>query len=366
MTATLAIDGLSVHFGTADRPLAAVREVSLAVQPRECVGIVGESGSGKTQTFMAAMGLLPATARAAGSVAFEGQELLGCQPQELNRVRGSQLTMIFQDPMSSLTPHLRIGVQLAETLVHHAGMSWRAAEVAALAMLERVRIPDAKRRLRQYPHELSGGMRQRVMIGMSLLCEPKVLIADEPTTALDVTVQAQIIELLRALRNETHMALVLISHDLGVVAGLADRILVMYGGRVVEGGTVGDILHHAGHPYTAELLKCVPNLRGPRWERMPSLAGSPPNPTDPEYGCAFAPRCARATDQCRVERPALRELQSVPRRGELAPLGASPVSGASPEAGESWVASASLVGDTSLVAGASPGQQVACHHPLPA
>jgi oligopeptide transport system ATP-binding protein len=324
VAATLAIEGLSVHFGTGTHSLAAVREVSLTVQPHECVGIVGESGSGKTQTFMAAMGLLPLAARAAGSVTFEGQELLGCPPRELNLVRGSKLTMIFQDPMSSLTPHLRIGVQLAETLVNHAGMSWRAADVAALSMLERVRIPDAKRRMRQYPHELSGGMRQRVMIGMSLLCEPALLIADEPTTALDVTVQAQIIELLRTLRNETRMAVVLISHDLGVVAGLADRILVMYGGRVVEGGAVADILHNARHPYTAELLKCVPNLWGPRAERMPSLSGLPPNPASVERGCAFAPRCTRATVECRVERPPLRERE-----------------------------------------GGAPSHPVACHHPLP-
>ncbi len=286
----------------------AVREASLSVHAAECVGIVGESGSGKTQIFMAAMGLLAAAARTHGSVRFEGQEILGSPPAELNRVRGSKLTMVFQDPMTSLTPHLRIGIQLAEVLVSHSQMSWHDAERAALRILERVRVPEPKRRLRQYPHELSGGMRQRVMIGMSLLCEPSLLIADEPTTALDVTVQAHIIDLFRAMREESRMAIVLISHDLGVVAGLADRIIVMYGGRVVESGRARHILQRAEHPYTAALLKCVPDLNGPRLDRMPSLAGQAPSPSSIERGCAFAPRCPRADARCRVERPLLREF----------------------------------------------------------
>ena len=305
---TLAIENLSVRFGSEADTIVAVRDVSLTVEPAECVGIVGESGSGKTQIFMAAMGLLPRGARAAGSVRFEGREILGCPPADLNRVRGSKLTMIFQDPMTSLTPHLRIGTQLAEILVTHAHMSWHDAERAALRVLERVRIPEPQHRLRQYPHELSGGMRQRVMIGMSLLCEPSLLIADEPTTALDVTVQAQIIDILRAMREESRMAIVLISHDLGVVAGLADRILVMYAGRVVESAAAADILQRAEHPYTAELLRCVPNLLGPRLERMPSLAGVAPSPMSIERGCAFAPRCPRVSERCRTERPLLRGL----------------------------------------------------------
>jgi len=308
---TLAIDNLSVRFGES----AAVRDVSLRVEPGESVGVVGESGSGKTQVFMSAMGLLPPNARVQGSVRFEGTELLGVAPAVLNRVRGSKLTMIFQDPMTSLTPHLRIGIQLAEVLVTHSGSSWADAERAALLMLERVRIPEAKRRLRQYPHELSGGMRQRVMIAMSLLCEPSLVIADEPTTALDVTVQAQILDTLRIMRAELGMGIVLISHDMGVVAGLADRIVVMYAGRIVEQGPTAEMLRRPEHPYTAALLRCVPALSGPRLERMPSLPGQAPDPRRADQGCAFAPRCAHAAERCRVEMPQLRALS---RRHEAA------------------------------------------------
>jgi oligopeptide transport system ATP-binding protein len=304
----LRIDDLSVSFAQPNRRIPAVREVSLAVPARECVGIVGESGSGKTQLFMAAMGLLAPGAAAGGSVRFEDEEILGAAPRKLNRIRGSKLTMVFQDPMTSLTPHLKIGTQLAEVLVCHAGKPWSEARLAAGRMLERVRVPEAQRRLNQYPHELSGGLRQRVMIGMSLMCEPLLVIADEPTTALDVTVQAQIIELLRAMREEVGMALVLISHDLAVVAGLADRILVMYAGRIVESAATADLFRQARHPYTAELLKCIPSLSGPRLERLPTLSGQPPRPGDSPAGCAFAPRCPRAAERCRAERPPLQDV----------------------------------------------------------
>jgi oligopeptide transport system ATP-binding protein len=307
-TPILSIENLQVTYALADGVIAAVREVSFAVAPRECLGIVGESGSGKTQVFMAAMGLLAKNARANGSVRLDGHEILGLAPAALNRVRGSKLTMVFQDPMSSLTPHLKIGVQLAEVLVTHRGSSWRDAKRAAQHILERVRVPDPERRMLQYPHELSGGMRQRVMIGMSLLCEPELLIADEPTSALDVTVQAQIVDLLRALRLELGMAVILISHDLGVVAGLADRILVMYAGRVVESAPTNELLRRARHPYTDLLLKCVPNLGQARLDRMPCLPGQIPSPTASECGCAFAPRCPRATELCKLERPPLRAL----------------------------------------------------------
>ena len=303
----LSVDDLTVGFSQPNRSISAVRQVSLTVAARECVGIVGESGSGKTQAFMAAMGLLPGNATAQGSVRFEGGEILGAAAAQLNRIRGSKLTMIFQDPMTSLTPHLRIGAQLAEVLVCHAGKSWSEARIAARRMLERVRVPEPERRLNQYPHELSGGLRQRVLIGMSLLCHPKLVIADEPTAALDVTVQAQILDLLRAMREEVGMALVLISHDLGVVAGLADRILVMYAGRIVESADSAELFRHARHPYTAELLKCIPSLSGPRLERLPTLPGQPPQLGDSLEGCAFAPRCPRAAERCRAERPLLED-----------------------------------------------------------
>jgi oligopeptide transport system ATP-binding protein len=303
----LNIDDLSVDFARRKVNISAVRQVSLAVAARECVGIVGESGSGKTQAFMAAMGLLAGNAAAQGSVRFEGGEILGAAASRLNRIRGSKFTMIFQDPMTSLTPHLKIGVQLAEVLVCHAGKSWSEARIAARRMLERVRVPEPERRQNQYPHELSGGLRQRVMIGMSLMCDPKLVIADEPTAALDVTVQAQILDLLRAMREEVGMALVLISHDLAVVAGLADRILVMYAGRIVESADSAELFGHARHPYSAELLKCIPSLSGPRLQRLPTLPGRPPQPGDSFQGCAFAPRCPRAAERCLSERPLLRD-----------------------------------------------------------
>ena len=309
MAPILNIDDLTVSFPQPDRSIFAVRQVSLAVAARECVAIVGESGSGKTQIFMAAMGLLAGNAAAQGSVRFEGSEILGAPAPQLNGIRGSKLTMVFQDPMTSLTPHLKIGIQLAEVLVCHAGKSWSEARIAARRMLERVRVPDPARRLNQYPHELSGGLRQRVTIGMSLLCEPLLVIADEPTTALDVTVQAQIVDLLRAMREEVGMALVLISHDLGVVAGLADRILVMYAGRIVESADSAELFRGPRHPYTGALLKCIPTLSGPSLARLPTLPGQPPQPGDSVDGCAFSPRCPRAAERCRTERPLLREIE---------------------------------------------------------
>ncbi|GAC1666281.1 MAG: ABC transporter ATP-binding protein [Steroidobacteraceae bacterium] len=305
MPVLLSVEELTVGFAQPTRHIHAVRQVSFEVHPRDCVGIVGESGSGKTQIFMAAMGLLAGNAATRGSVRFDGDQILDAVPSQLNRIRGSKLSMIFQDPLTSLTPHLKIGTQLAEVLVCHTGESWRDARLAAQRMLERVRVPDAQRRLEQYPHELSGGLRQRVMIAMSLMCGPMLVIADEPTTALDMTVQAQIIALLDAVRRETGTALVLISHDLGVVAGLADRILVMYSGRIVESAGAVELFRHAQHPYTAELLKCIPRLSGPRLERLPTLPGQPPQAGDSENGCAFAPRCPRAAARCRTERPLL-------------------------------------------------------------
>lgn len=309
MTApTLQIEDLSVDYRIAGGDCAVVRRVSLRVFAGECVGIVGESGSGKTQLFMAVMGLLTAGARTRGSVRFAGQEILSAPRSQLNKLRGSRMTMVFQDPQSSLTPHLTIGVQMAEVLVCHANMRWRAAEAAALEMLRRVQVPDAERRLRQYPHELSGGLRQRVMIGMSLLCEPDLLIADEPTTSLDATIQAQVIDLLGAVRRDLRTAVVLISHDLAMVGGFADRIFVMYAGRIVENADVADLFGRARHPYTAALINCAPSVDGTLGERLATLPGQPPDPAAGGVGCAFAPRCPRAADRCRIETPLLRPL----------------------------------------------------------
>jgi oligopeptide transport system ATP-binding protein len=305
MAPILSVEDLKVRFAHRGGMLEAVAGASLHIDAKECLGIVGESGSGKTQLFLAAMGLLSGGALVSGSIRFEGNELLRASAAAINRVRGSKLTMIFQDPMTSLTPHMRIGSQLAEVLVCHSGLSWAEARAAAGRMLEQLRIPDAMRRLEQYPYELSGGMRQRVMLAMSLLCNPGLLVADEPTTALDVTLQAQIMELLREARAGTGMALALISHDLAVIAGLADRIVVMYAGRIVENAAAAELLRRPHHPYTAELLKCVPSLSGPRLPRMPTLAGQPPQPGEVREACPFAPRCPRVAERCHTERPDL-------------------------------------------------------------
>jgi oligopeptide transport system ATP-binding protein len=308
---TLRIDALKVRYGVDGASIAAVREVSLHVSAGECLAIVGESGSGKSQVFLAVMGLLAKNARIEGSVRFEGEELLGLPAAALNRIRGAKLSMVFQDPMTSLTPHVKIGVQLAEVRVHHAGASWREAERSALDMLERVRVPDAARRMREYPHELSGGMRQRVMIAMSLMCEPRLVIADEPTSALDVTVQAQILTLLRDMRAQFGSSIVLISHDLGVVAGIAERIVVVYAGRVVASAPTRQLLGAPRHPYTALLTQCAPSLHRARLARMPTLDGQPPNPAEPAIGCAFAPRCPGVSERCREERPALLRIDAL-------------------------------------------------------
>ena len=272
MPSTLEIRNLDVAFATPDGEVAAVREFSLAIQPGECVGIVGESGAGKSQALLAVMGLLPANARVRGQARFGDAELIGASAAALDRVRGSSLTMVFQDSLTALTPHMRIGDQVAEPLVRHKSMSWSAARLRALELLRRVHIADPERRMRQYPHELSGGMRQRVMIAMALACDPQLVIADEPTTALDVTIQAQILSLLAELKREQGMSLVLVTHDLGVVAGLADRIVVMRAGRIVEEGDVGAILKTPQNPYTQELLRASPphpSLSPPGGERVP-------------------------------------------------------------------------------------------------
>jgi oligopeptide transport system ATP-binding protein len=302
----LDISGLDVRFATPDGEVRAVSQISLDVAAGECLGIVGESGSGKSQLFLAVMGLLASNGRAEGSVRLRGRDLIGLPAAELNKLRGRRMAMVFQDPMTSLNPYLRVGRQLTEVLTTHKGLDEGAARKAAIAMLERVRIPDAAKRIDHYPHEFSGGMRQRVMLAMALLCDPDLLIADEPTTALDVTIQAHILDLFAELRREINTAIVLITHDLGVVAGLADRVAVMYAGRVVEVGAVDAMFGTPRHPYTQALLRSMPRLDRPAAGDMPTIGGQPPNLQRLPPGCAFHDRCERAIAICRSEVPASR------------------------------------------------------------
>ncbi len=271
----LEIEGLNVVFPAPAGEVVAVRDLSLSIAAGECLGIVGESGAGKSQAFLATMGLLPKSARVSGSVRFNGRELLGANADELNRVRGAGLSMVFQDPLTSLTPHMRIVDQIAESLIRHEGLARNAARERALQLLVSVQVNDPERRLRQYPHELSGGMRQRVMIAIALACNPALVIADEPTTALDVTIQAQIIRLLGELKRERGMALALITHDFGIVAGLADRVVVMQSGRNVEEGGVASILRAPQHPHTQELLHAMPRIDAALTRAAPPTAQSP-------------------------------------------------------------------------------------------
>jgi len=303
--ALLDIEGLEVRYETAGRRVEAVRGVSLRLEEGECVGIVGESGAGKTQLCLASAGLLPPTARVSGRVRFDGEELLQAPPARLERLRGAALALVFQDPGSALTPHLRIGEQLAEVRTVHRRATRRAAWQAAHAALVRVGFAAPERVLAQFPHELSGGQCQRVLIAMALLGEPRLLIADEPTSALDVTVQAQVLVLLESVRASAGLALLLVSHDIAVVARLAERIVVMYAGRVVESAPTRRLIEAPRHPYSAQLLECVPQARGAPPSRMPFIPGVPPRADVAIAGCAFAPRCARAAERCRRETPPL-------------------------------------------------------------
>ncbi len=308
MSALLQVEGLHVSFDTPRGTAHAVDGVDFSLQAGETLCIVGESGCGKSVTALSIMGLVPMPpARVSGRIRFEGRELVGLSRAELSDLRGDRLAMIFQEPMTSLNPAFTVGAQLAEVLVRHRGLDAAAARAAAIDMLRRVRIPAPERRVDDYPHRMSGGMRQRVMIAMALLCAPALLIADEPTTALDVTIQAQVLQLMRGLRDETGTSIVLITHDLGVVAEMADRVVVMYAGQVVEQAPVGELFAMPQHPYTVGLMGAIPSIDAPR-ERLAAIDGMVPAATAMPAGCRFAARCPFADARCRDAAPPLAEV----------------------------------------------------------
>ena len=306
----LEVDGLQVEFWTSRGTIYAVNDISFKVAPGEMMGIVGESGCGKSVTALALLGILPRAGRAvAGSARFGGQDLLQLSDRELRRIRGKEIAMIFQDPMTSLNPVMTIGRQIVEPLETHFGMARRPAMRRAIELLEQVGIPSAKERIHDYPHQFSGGMRQRAMIAMALACEPKLLIADEPTTALDVTIQAQILDLLRKLVAERETALILITHDLGVVAGMCTGIDVMYGGMFMERGTAEHIFKRPRHPYTLGLLESVPRLDYTRRVALRPIKGAPRDMLSFPTGCPFQPRCRYRIERCGLEVPQLAEIE---------------------------------------------------------
>ncbi|MDR1019640.1 MAG: ABC transporter ATP-binding protein [Synergistaceae bacterium] len=300
----LDIQNLHTSFFTHFGEVKAVDDVSLYLDRGETLGIVGESGSGKSVTMLSVMGLLSENGRVvSGSVTLSGRELSNLPEREMESVRGNEIGMIFQDPMTSLDPVFTIGHQITETIMKHKSVSREEAKARAIEILSSVMIPSPSRRMGQYPHEFSGGMRQRVMIAIALCCDPDILIADEPTTALDVTIQAQILDLMKDLNKRTGTSIILITHDLGVVAGICDRVNVMYAGHIAESGTVRDIFHMPRHPYTWGLLKSVPNPKRIVKERLVPIKGQPPDLLKPPAGCAFAPRCEYAMKICLAKRP---------------------------------------------------------------
>jgi oligopeptide/dipeptide ABC transporter ATP-binding protein len=308
----LEVDGLRVQLRGASGLLTIVDGVGYTVRQGEVFGVAGESGSGKTMSMLALLGLLPDGAVVGGSVRFDGRDLLTLSPSQRRDLAGRELAMVFQDPMTSLHPMLTVGRQLTEHVQRHLGLSRREAETRAVELLEQVRIPDGREALRAYPHQFSGGMRQRIAIAVALGCGPKLLIADEPTTALDVTVQAGILRLLDGLRRENDLAVILITHDLGVMSSIADRIAIFYAGRVVETGSREDVLQRPRHPYTRALLDALPHPEAGRDQPLVAIPGSPPSPGSIPAGCAFNPRCSFAREDCRVDDPAL-----VPHGGRL-------------------------------------------------
>lgn len=310
MDEILTVDNLKTSFMTSNGEVQAVRGVSFSVKKGEILGIVGESGSGKSVTSMSILRLLADTARIKeGKIVFDGTDLLGLSKKELRQIRGEKISMIFQDPMSSLNPLIPVGRQVAEMIrEHHPGRSKEEIRKEVLALFEKVRIPEPERRYKCYPHEFSGGMRQRVMIAMALANKPELLIADEPTTALDVTIQDQILKQLRELEKEYGTSIIFITHDLGVVAELCDRVIVMYGGLVMEEASIFDIFEQPKHPYTMGLLASIPDLHQDKSVRLMPIPGSPPDMTNPPKGCPFAPRCPYARNICAAELPEFTEV----------------------------------------------------------
>ena len=306
MSPLFEIENLEITFDTARGPLKAVRGVSLVINKGESIGIVGESGSGKTVMSRASMGLLRGRrVKRTGSVKLDGQELLTLSNEDIRGLWGTKMAMIFQDPMTALNPVRRVGSQFNESLVKRLGMSKEDANKRTLELLVLVRMPEPEKVISKFPHQLSGGMRQRVMIAMAIACNPSLLFADEPTTALDVTVQAQVLELLGDLREKLNMAMVIVTHDLGVVAGYTDRIAVMYGGEIVELATTPDLFADTKMPYTQALMESIPRLDRKVGDRLPAIGGTPPDPTLDRNSCGFADRCKFATDKCRTEHPDL-------------------------------------------------------------
>jgi peptide/nickel transport system ATP-binding protein len=305
----LDVHDLSVRFDTDDGPVHAVDRLSFTLAEREVLGIVGESGCGKTVSMLSLLRLLPATAHVDGAARFGEIDLLAAPPSRLRRIRGREISLVFQEPMTSLNPSFRIGNQIGEVLRRHLGLDRRAARARTIELLDLVRIPAAAQRVDDYPHQLSGGMRQRVMIAMALACDPKILIADEPTTALDVTIQAGILDLMRDIRERLGTAIVLITHNLGVVADIADRVIVMYAGRKVEEAAVDDLYAHPQHPYTIGLLGAIPRPGAAGRERLQEIPGRVPSLAELPVGCAFAPRCPRADELTRARNPDLRETR---------------------------------------------------------
>ena len=308
MTALLDVRHLGVRFRTEFGEVQAVRDVSFSVAKGETLAVVGESGCGKSVTALALMRLLDRTASIEGSALFEGEDLFALSETSMQKVRGARIGMIFQDPMTALNPVFTVGDQIAEGVIIHRGCSKQEARTRALEMMDLVGIPDSARRIDQYPHEFSGGMRQRAMIAMAIANSPSLLIADEPTTALDVTVQAQVMEVLRSVQQSIGLTMMLITHDLGLVAGYADRIQVMYAGQLVETGDRDQIFYETRNPYTRALLDSIPSQLGEPGTELKTIGGNPPSLLSPPSGCLFQPRCLHATAECAKQRPALEEV----------------------------------------------------------